>query len=481
MKSFRRSIISGLLFTILGVGVAGQIPNSLYFMPGVPQSNRINPSIQPGWGFYIGMPGVAPLRFQVSSSSLGFNDVITYNQEIDSLVTPFHPLADKDAFLKNLKETNYMLSSLGTSLASFGFRSGKSFFSFDITTRVDGNISYPRGIFDVMFDGAPDGSTISLSGIGVDVNVFNEFSMGYSRKDFLLPGLDVGIRGKLLFGIANVATRNSVFDISTSMEAWNVNSSMQMSVAAPQSVVTFNSDIENEDPFTIDSTFIDNASPGEIVRTFLNPDQAGLALDIGASYRILPQLLVSASVMDIGGIRWKNTMEGNFDFQYEFRGIEVNPFTGVDTTFVSELTDSLINSISFVTGTPYFSKLNTKLFVGVSYYPIEKIGLGLLSRTDFLGENISQQFTGSVNMTTGKFINLSLSYSYMSNTFNNIGAGLSFNVGPLNLYLISDNIVSGALNPLNTRSVNLWFGMNLAFGWQRAGKKAGPVDRPLIL
>jgi len=480
MKNIRRVIISGFILSAMALSVAGQIPNSMYFMPGVPQSNRINPSIQPGWGFYIGLPVLSPLRLQVNSSSLAFNDVITYNSDLDSLVTPFHPLADKDAFLANLQQANYVLSSLGTSLASFGFRTGKNFFSVDLTARVDGSIYYPRGIFDAMFSGAPDSSVISLSGIGVDVNVFNELSLGYSRKDFLLPNLDIGVRGKLLFGVANLNTKNSVFDISTSMEAWNVSSHMQVNAAAP-SFVDFNSDIENADPISIDSTFFDNASPVDIGRSILSMDQVGLAVDIGASYRVLPQLLISASLLDIGGIRWNNTMEGNFEFDYEFKGIEVNPFTGVDTTFVSELTDSLINSLSFVTGQPYVSRLNSKLFVGVSYYPIEKIGIGVLSRTDFLNEEISQQFTGSVNMTTGKFINLSLSYSYMSRTFNNIGAGVSFNVGPLNLYLISDNIVSGALHPLDTRSVNLWFGMNLAFGWQRAEKRAGPVDRPLIL
>jgi hypothetical protein len=118
--------------------------------------------------------------------------------------------------------------------------------------------------------------------------------------------------------------------------------------------------------------------------------------------------------------------------------------------------------------------------VGVSYYPVERIGFGVLSRTDFLNENLSQQFTGSVNMTTGKFINLSLSYSYMSRSFNNIGAGVAFNVGPFNLYLISDNIISGALKPLETRSFSFWFGMNLAFGWDRFSKRSKPVDMPMI-
>jgi len=327
---------------------------------------------------------------------------------------------------------------------------------------------------------SPDGSENSLSGIGADVNLFNEFSLGWSRKDFILPNLDIGIRGKALFGLANFSTKKSSFDLTSSFEVWNLRSNMQINAAAP-SFVTFNDDFDSyEGPITVDEEFFNTATPMEIAKSIISPDRFGLALDAGINYRIIPQLLLSASVLDIGGINWNNTVEGSFDFEYDFKGINVNPFTGVDTTFIEELTDSLMNSFLFLTGEPYFSRLNTKLFIGASFYPVEKIGFGLLSRTDFLNEKIAQQFTGSVNMTTGKFINLSLSYSYISNTFNNIGAGLSFNVGTLNMYLVSDNIISGALTPLNTRSVNLWFGLNLTAGWKRSAKKAKVVDRPMI-
>ena len=483
MKSFKRLSVSAVFFlSSLFVVVEAQIPNSMFFMPGVPQSNRINPAIQPGCGFYLGFPLMAPLRLQVNSSSLAFSDVIYYNSEIDALITPLHPDANKDDFLNELDDVNYMLANFGTSLGSFGFRAGKSFFSFDLTTRVDGAIYYPKGIFEFLFNGAPDSSNISLSGIGADVNSFNEFSLGWSKKDFILPNLDIGVRGKALFGLANLTTMNSSFELTTSMDEWNLRSNMQVNASAP-SFVTFNDDFEsNDEPVIIDEEFFENPDPVEIAKRLVSPDQFGLAMDIGVNYRVIPQLQLSASVLDIGRIKWNNAAAGSFNFEYDFTGVEMNPFTGVDTSFVTELTDALIDSLKFKTlDKPYFSKLNTKLLVGASYYPVEKIGFGLLSRTDFLNEKVAQQFTGSVNMTTGKFINLSLSYSYMSRTFNNMGAGISFNVGPLNLYVISDNIISGALMPLDTRAVNLWFGMNLTSGWKRAKRKAKQIDKPLIM
>ncbi len=472
---------AGIFLMVMITSVQGQIPNSMFFMPGVPQSNRINPAIQPGCGFYLGLPGASPLRLQVKSSSLGFNDFIFYNSDIDSLITPLHPLADKEDFLKNFRDVNFFQVNAGTSLASFGFRAGESFFSVDIIPRVDGAIYYPKGMFELVLNGLPNDEVLSFSGIGADLSVFNEFSLGWSKKNFILKNLDIGIRGKALFGIANLTTKQSELELATSMDTWNLHSDFEVSASAP-GFIAFDENIEDAD-FSewIDDAFLSTAAPMELVQSVLSFDRFGMAIDAGINYRILPQLQLSASVLDLGGIRWNNTIKGSFNFDYEFTGLDANPFTGIDTTFLSGIVDSLDQSYGFVTGQPYFSKLNTKLFVGASYYPIEKIGFGLLSRTDFLNQKVSQQFTGTVNMTTGKFANLSLSYSYISNKFNNLGAGISFNLGMLNMYLISDNIISGALNPVGIRSVNLWFGMNLTFGWKRAAKKVQQIDRPLII
>jgi uncharacterized protein DUF5723 len=103
-----------------------------------------------------------------------------------------------------------------------------------------------------------------------------------------------------------------------------------------------------------------------------------------------------------------------------------------------------------------------------------KINFGLLSRTDFLNGKVAEQLTASANFTTGRFLNLTLSYSYMNAYFKNIGGGLSINAGPVNLYLISDNALNVLFWPEEARSVNLWFGFNFTFGYKEK------LDYPLI-
>lgn len=459
--------------------VGAQIPNSMFFMPNVPQSNRINPAIQPRSGLYLGMPLMSPLRFQISSSNLAFRDVIYYNDELGVPITAFHPNGDAQAFLDKLDPVNYFLTDFGTSLMSFGFRAGKNYISFDITTRVDASFNYPKGLFELPVRGFPDGETRSFSGLGVDLTGFVETALGWSRRDLIIKNLDLGIRAKFLSGLANVNTANSILDITSSSDTLSFNSELELNMAVP-SFITISEGVDSPFPeVEMDDNYFNNP-PAQIVREQLL-NNIGFGIDIGLNYQPIKQLMLSASLLDLGYINWNNTLSGNVNFNYDFVGINVNPFSGIDTTFISELIELADSSYSINAGQPYRSSLNTKLFIGASFYPIEKIGFGVLSRTDFLNNKIAQQFTGTVNMTTGRFLNLSMSYTYMPTSVKNFGAGVSVNLGPLNMYLISDNIVSGAIWPTEAQSINLWFGMNLCFGYRLKKQAPEPKDRPLIL
>jgi hypothetical protein len=475
------------------VNVNAQVPTTLFFMPGVPQSNKINPAIQPKCTYYMGLSGLSPLRLQLTSSSLAYSDVLIQVPGSDSLVLPYHPLADTDAFLEKLKASNFFRAEVGISLISVGVRARKSFFTFDINSRIDAGFSYPKGIFELPANGLPDGITTGFGGFGINSTVFNEVGLGWSREDFFIPNLTIGVRGKALFGLTNISTKSSVLDLTSSVDGWSLNSDMEISASAPPILVDFTDyelDFNDFSPPPLGINNIDLRDPASILNMIF-ANNFGLAMDLGVNYQPIPQVLLSASMIDIGYINWNNSFTGRYEFDYEFPGLEVNPFGGADSTLLPALIDSLSNGFAFTSGDPYIARLNSKLFIGAAFYPIEKIGFGVLSRTDFLNPQITQQFTGSVNMTTGKFLNLSLSASYMQRKFNNLGAGFSVNLGPFNMYMISDNLVSAALSPVNARSINLWFGANMTFGWKKAKKmkekarrsptgSSKKIDMPLI-
>ncbi|MBN1132531.1 MAG: hypothetical protein JXR52_06980 [Bacteroidales bacterium] len=481
------ALFSGLVAILLIAEVNGQVTNSLYFMPGVPQSNRINPAIQPNCNFYLGFPLLAPLRLELSSSSLAYKDFIYPDYELDSLITFLHPNADREIFLDALKPLNFVASDIGTSLASFGFRAGRNFISVDATTRVDGNFYYPGDVFKLLLNGAMEDETYSFDGLGVDLSVFNEVSIGWSRN--ILSNLDIGARAKFLFGVANVTTNRSDLRLTTSMDSWTIESDMLLSASLPFAEVTYDEEGLIEEVDVKDE--FDNPSPNLISGYLFNTKNFGFAADLGVNFHPLDRLMLSASVTDLGFIRWTDGIHSaSYELDaYEFKGIEVNPLSGTDDYSVGDMVDSTLTAIGdslmglFVMqeGGAYGKRLNTKLYLGASYFVTPKISFGLLSRTDFMNNKIAQQFTASANLTTGRFINLSLTYSYINNYFKNFGTGLSFNVGPFNMYLISDNILNLALWPEETQSVNLWFGLNLTFGYRAYTKRAKEYkDKPMV-
>jgi hypothetical protein len=403
---------------------------------------------------------------------------------VDSLITFLHPEGDKEKFLRQLKRLNYVASDFGSSLGSLGFRTPVGFFSLEVASRWSGNVYYPGDLARLLINGAEDNEIYELRGIGADLSLFNEISVGWSYQ--LMENLHIGARAKVLFGMANLSTRRSDLSVYTSEERWTIDSDMLFNASLPFAEVTYGE--EGEPPEIELKDDFEDFSPGMIPAYALNGKNFGLGLDLGINYRPMEQLQVSVSLTDLGYISWKDEIhEVSYRTTYDFVGLEVNPFDfSEDFTFedymdstLNQMVDSLSGFLKFNPAGPYTKWLNTKLYVGASYYVTPKINFGLLSRTDFLSRRVAEQVTASANITTGRMLNFTLSYSYMNSYFKNIGAGVSFNLWPLNLYLVSDNALNALFWPHEAHSVNLWFGLNLVFGYKKLLK--GPeADRPLV-
>ncbi len=434
-------------------------------MQGVPQSNRVNPAYQPQCKFYIGIPFLSPARTSISTNSLAWEDIVYHNPvQPDSLITFLHPLGSKEAFLNKLKPVNLVTSDLGTTLISFGFRTSVGYFSMDITSRWDGNMYIPGDLGRLLITGANEGETYTLDGIGADLMAFDEISAGWSGE--ILDNLTIGAKAKVLFGIGNLSTRSSDLLLTTSQENWNLQSNMQFNVSLPFAEVSY------DDEGMIDDIVIDEEleNPGfsTISKYMFNGKNLGFGLDLGVNYHPMEELQISVSLLDLGYITWKDEVhQVDYTTVYDFSGLELNPFDlsedyslgdHLDSS-LTQLTDSLASFLVFTPGTVYSKRLNTKLFVGVSYDLTPGVNFGLLSRTDFLSGMITEQVTASANFKAGRILNFTLSYSYMNSYFKNLGAGLSLNAGPVNLYLISDNALNVLFWPEEARSANLWFGI----------------------
>jgi hypothetical protein len=225
----------------------------------------------------------------------------------------------------------------------------------------------------------------------------------------------------------------------------------------------------------LDSIFQLKDNPQNSIKPF---ESKGLAFDVGASYTGIDNVVLSASLIDLGFIAWnQNTYEFKMRSNYSMNGVEINP-DSLEEAFKNPI-GSLNDSIQFSkTSKKYTTGLPTTLYLGGEYFLETYFSFGLMSVTQYYVNSWYQQFTFSGNFRPLHTIMLSLSYSFIQEGFDNIGAGITFRpLPPLQFYLVADRIplhYGKQYIPTYARSFNIRFGLNLTFGYSRRIK-----DKPL--
>ncbi len=470
-------------------GLKAQQSNVLYYMRGVPQSHLLNPATQPRCGFYLGLPGVSPLQVNAENSAFSLSDILWDNG--DSTITFMHPEGDKDQFLDNFGKANYVSADVSTSIASYGFRSEDMYFSYDITQRVLTRFSYPGDLIRLVLEGNEEDEEFDLSSLGVSAMTFTEFSMGVSHA--LNDMITIGYRGKMLFGLANVETKKSDILLTTSVDNWTIESKYDLNVSVPG--LTIPRDLDGHfDPDNMD--IADNLQTSDYISAITG--NFGLGLDLGIHVKPIEDLTLSASILDLGYIRWKSytynlvqdtrfVFDPEVSFEQSDTGVVVK-FWG-ETDFGEALLDSIENSFvdnNEETETAYTTYLPPKLYLGVKYDIIDQISVSLLSKSEIYKGRLRQQLSFSANFYPLHMVSATLNYTIMNRTFNNFGVGLALKAGPFNLYIISDNIPlvyareinENIIIPHKARTVNFRIGLNLVFACQKDKRKYG--DLPLF-
>jgi hypothetical protein len=478
-----------LMFCLFNSGLA-QYSNTMYFMKNVPQSNLLNPAFQPACNFYISIPGLGPFQANAGNSSLSISNILIYDKELDSTITFLHPKADKNAFLKALDPINSISADVCTGILSFGWRAKDNYFSFQLSEKAFIRLNYPKDLFHLPIYFALDEQgnpyDIDLSGFGLNATAYTEMAFGLSRK--ISEELTIGGRAKLLFGQANLSTTRSDITVDTEFDQpWKINSQIRADASLPFT----NIPRDSAGKFDFENIAIkDQPSVSDILDVALFHPNVGLALDLGVTYQPLDAVRLSASILDLGFIRWKNsTYSVVQNASFEFKGVEMSDYiNGKDTSGIGEaLLDTLKNSFTFnYLEEPYSTPLPTHIFLGGNVNLTKGISLGALAHMEVFKRKLYNQLTLSANMNAGKALAFSLSYSLLHNKKNDLGLGMAFKPGPYHLYLIFDNIPttfsrdidSGIPIPAYMKGFNVRIGMNLIFGCNK--QKKINKDLPLV-
>jgi hypothetical protein len=481
-----------MLILLLAFGyarVSAQNSQVLYFM-NLPQNHLVNPALRPSNSVYIGLPVLSGINLNINNNFVNFSDVIMKGQPKDSIISFLHPDYDVDKFIAKIKDKNSLEPETTIQLLGVGFSVGKDSYVFlDINERFEGNFVLPGDLFKLALKGNEQfvGSKIDLSSLRADMKYYREFGVGFSRN--YTDKLRIGIKGKLLFGIADASIDNKSLGISVNDDySHTLDADLSVNMSGP--VRVFMDSKHNIDSIVFDDDRLNTASGRSDF--FSGKKNMGLGLDIGATYDLTDKIVLSAAITDLGFIRWKKDVTNlTAKNQFKFSGLNmldvINGSKTIDEVG-QDMLDSLKNAFTVSnTKSPFTTYLPFGISFGGSYNVTKRISVGLLSYSRIIGKQIREALTLSANINLGSSLSTSVSYTATNHRYDNIGAGLAFRAGITQFYLLADRIPiswnrlrdnnSNTVIPANWNTVNLRLGMNLVIG-NRTKEKS---DKPMIL
>lgn len=461
-KSFnllKVTCVVGLL-TVLGVtsGFAQGLRTS-YFMDNVPARLKMNPALQPARG-YFNVPVIGAFGLSVSSNKLSIDDFV-------DIIENKNGFLESQKFINRLDNKNTMNIDFTTDVLSFGFYSGKGFWTINLGARAIVSASIPKQMFEFArnADNFDLGDKYDIKNMELHADVFSEIGLGYSRP--VTDNLTVGGRFKVLVGVGNLDAKidEILVNADSDYQNWEVRTKGKLEASMKGLELEYDSEHNYINDIDIDS-------PG--ISGF------GFGIDLGASYKILNNLTVSAAILDLGFINWSksNTTIATTNSQHTYKDFagdidpgDINPddYEGINPDnyqdYISSNTDIFdLDLIQFQEGEAKSRKttLRSTLNIGAEITLLNnKLGFGVLSSTQFTLPKSYSELTVSANYRPRNWFGATLSYSFLHSEFKTVGIGLK--LGPI--FIGSDYLMTKA--PGDANRANAYIGCSIPLGKKR--------------
>ena len=458
MKKFL--LISCFFCSLLGYG---QQELTLHFMPGIGQAAYTNPAFTPTHKVVIGLPGISSNYFQFANTGFNYNDLITTELDGTKILTV-------NNFVNGLEDENYMQANANLDLFHLTFKANsRLFLSLSMRVRTFKRLMYPKDLFSFVVEG--NGSSLSQTlNLSPQMESSSYAEIGVGGSYSVNEKLNLGARLKIIGGIENATTEYSDFEITTYEDNYDIH------LQAGTSILTSNIQRWDEEEF-------DMANMGEYM------SNRGVALDFGATYQFSDRFSMGLSLLDLGYVKWsQNTHEYFMDPEnasYTFSGGDVDDLMEDGKGPFDSMIDAAEENFQFENRTieAYSTAIPSRAYLSGSYSITGSTTFGTVFFTEKYKERWNNGLSVNLAQKLGNFITASASYSAMNNSYDNVGGGLSINLTPLQIYVVSDNLLTaayhaaakGVLNDYinNAKSVNLGFGINFVFG---RPKKAPSID-----
>lgn len=450
---------------VTAMSAQAQYLRTSYFMEGTSTRLQLNPGLQPTRG-YLNLPLIGSFNISANSNSLGINDMINVAKEGSDFL-------NNDALYNALKTDNNINANINTNILSFGWFKGKNFWSVNAGLRMDIGTRINKGMFTMMREMNGFGlenltgtnGHHEISNQSINMNAYAEVGLGLSRR--ITERLTVGARAKVLLGLARTEVNINKFNVDYDLpnvpgnispdeiDNYKFNESdwigKNYSYEAQANVVTTlkGGGMTFDDNGVIDGFDMDASSFGI--------SGSGFGVDFGASYKLLDNLTLSASVLDLGFLKWNSknttvaTVEGSENVTIDYDNYD--KYIGGDILSLERFDFKEQKEADYKSK----SKLATTILLAGEYGLMNnKLSVGAIYTSRFVQPKTLTELTLMATFRPSNALNAAISYSPILAGGKSIG--LAVKLGPI--FLGTDYMYFGD----NSKSVNGFIGFSLPFG-----------------
>lgn len=436
------TLIYAFTICLISQKTSAQRDLTIHFLPKINQSNYTNPAFIPENNINIGLPIISSFSTEIGLSALKAKDLIGKGVTKDSIDLNY-------ALNHVLQKQNYISADLSTDLLAVKFKVKGLYFGVNVTEHFSTRFSFPKDLIDLAYRGnGPFVDQNVPADVGVQFNAthYREYGLSGALK---IKKFTVGARLKYLQGLANFNTSKSELSLYTSPEDYSM---------------TFKSN------YLINSSLPDtnNLDP---VAYITNMQNKGMGIDLGGVFDLNDRFSFSASIVDLGFIKWNsNTTSYSSDTSFTFKGVTISNIMGNgEGVSFDKIIDTLKGTFTPVKGNgPYTTYLTTRTYLSGTFKLTQKDKFGLLFYSEYF-KTIHPRFTLAYNRDFGRWFTGAITYTAFANSYANLGLGTAFKLGPLQFYVVQDNIL-GAFYPYSTNNLSMRMGLNLVFGYPKKKK-----------
>lgn len=455
-------IITVTAFLLSATAVQAQHNESGYFTDGYLYRHEMNPALANEQN-YVSMPALGNMDITLRGN-IGIREILYNVNGRTALFT--NPMVSTSEFLGNIHDSNRLGTDFKMQILGAGFKAFGGYNTIGISVRANEDTNIPGTLLSLAKEGLAN-RTYDVKDFRSHADAYAELSFGHSHQ--LNSHWRIGATLKVLFGGANVDAHFNKAELTFNGKDWTAvtNAIIESSMKG----MTYKTETKERGPEG-EKTPHTYVSGADIDGTGING--FGLAVDLGAEYKLNDDWKLSVALLDIGFISWSNNIVAstNGDRTFSLDKYTFSADKDADNSFKREA-DRLVEGVAALyelqnngnTGGRSLG-LGMTINAGAEYnLPVyRKISFGLLNTTRINGEYTWTDFRLSANWKAAKVFSMGVNFA--AGTYD-YGFGWIVNVHPngFNLFLAMDRTVGKLAKqgvPL-TSNASFTLGINFPF------------------